>query len=133
MTLTKILGLSVLGLFISAQALASEKVKREDKLFRSVQAAQGSQFVKAQRIEMAPGVAAPVHVHPVPTFGVINQGSIAYQEEGGAEVMLKAGDTFFEPKDLKILKFNNGGDKPAVFTVFYLVEDKDSQTLHLAQ
>lgn len=121
----------MLGVSLSTQAISAEKPVREDKFFRSVEVAGNSGFVKSQRIEIPPGFAAPSHVHPVPTFGVVNQGTIAYQEEGGEETLLNEGDTFFEPQDVNILKFNNTGSDTAVFTVFYIVDKQESPTLHI--
>ncbi|PCH65755.1 MAG: hypothetical protein COC04_01050 [Gammaproteobacteria bacterium] len=123
--------LLVLGLVISVQAVSSNPLLREEKFFRNISVGEKSGFVKSQRIELSPGFSAPTHSHPVPTFGVINRGVIVYQEEGKREQVLKKGDTFFEPQNVKIIKFINNSNEVAAFTVFYIVEKRLSPTIHI--
>ena len=120
-----------IGLSISAQAISASSIIREDKFFRNVSLETTESFVKSQRIEVPTGFSAPIHSHPTPTFGVINNGMIMYQEEGGEEKILKEGDTFFEPQNVKILKFNNISNGASAFTVFYIVEKNNSPTIHI--
>lgn len=74
-----------------------------------------------QEITMAAGQGAPEHLHPCPVLGIINSGEAVFQIEGKEKVMLHEGDAFYEPKNVKILHFDNASaEKPLVFTAIYL-------------
>lgn len=74
-----------------------------------------------QEITMAAGQGAPEHLHPCPVLGIINSGEAVFQIEGQEKVVLHEGDAFYEPKNVKILHFDNASsDKPLVFTAIYL-------------
>ncbi|RXM39182.1 cupin domain-containing protein [Chryseobacterium sp. CH21] len=74
-----------------------------------------------QEITMAAGQGAPEHLHPCPVLGIINSGEAVFQIEGKEKVVLHEGDAFYEPKNVKILHFDNAStEKPLVFTAIYL-------------
>lgn len=74
-----------------------------------------------QEITMAAGQGAPEHLHPCPVLGIINSGEAVFQIQGKEKVILHEGDAFYEPKNVKILHFDNASsDKPLVFTAIYL-------------
>ncbi|SHG07657.1 cupin domain-containing protein [Chryseobacterium sp. OV279] len=74
-----------------------------------------------QEITMAAGQGAPEHLHPCPVLGIINSGEAIFQIEGKEKVVLHEGDAFYEPKNVKILHFDNASaEKPLVFTAIYL-------------
>ncbi|MGE8552557.1 MAG: cupin domain-containing protein [Chryseobacterium jejuense] len=74
-----------------------------------------------QEITMAAGQGAPKHLHPCPVLGIINSGEAVFQIEGQEKVVLHEGDAFYEPKNAKILHFDNASaEKPLVFTAIYL-------------
>ncbi|WNO11518.1 cupin domain-containing protein [Teredinibacter sp. KSP-S5-2] len=125
--------LLLLGIVFSSQVTAAEGITRENKFFREFSLTGEKAFIKSQRIEMSPGFSAPNHRHPVPTFGVVNKGVIIYKEEGSKEVILKEGDTFYEPQGVNITKFNNAGKNVAAFTVFYIVKDESTATVQLSK
>lgn len=76
---------------------------------------------KIQEITMAAGQGAPEHLHPCPVLGIINSGEAVFQIEGKEKVVLHEGDAFYEPKNVKILHFDNASaEKPLVFTAIYL-------------
>ena len=104
---------------------------RIDKFLNHINSETRYSYIKSQRIEMAPGIMAPIHSHPVPTFGVGNNGEIVFKVEGQKEILLKKGDTFFEPKGISILIFGNKGTDEAAFTVFYLLESENSKTTNI--
>lgn len=79
-----------------------------------------------QEITMAAGQGAPEHLHPCPVLGIINSGSAVFQIEGQEKVVLHEGDAFYEPKNVKILHFDNASaEKPLVFTAIYLKEGNE--------
>lgn len=74
-----------------------------------------------QEITMTAGQGAPEHLHPCPVLGIINSGEAVFQIQGKEKVILHEGDAFYEPKNVKILHFDNASsDKPLVFTAIYL-------------
>lgn len=79
-----------------------------------------------QEITMAAGQGAPKHLHPCPVLGIINSGSAVFQIEGQEKILLHEGDAFYEPKNVKILHFENpSAEKPLVFTAIYLKEGSE--------
>ncbi|MBB6370287.1 cupin domain-containing protein [Chryseobacterium shigense] len=76
-----------------------------------------------QEITLAPGLEVPKHLHPCPVLGIIRSGEAVFQIEGRQKVILHEGDAFYEPKNAKILHFDNASkEKPLVFTAMYLKE-----------
>ncbi|WP_426478851.1 cupin domain-containing protein [Chryseobacterium sp. CBSDS_008] len=64
-----------------------------------------------QEIRMSAGQGAPEHLHPCPVLGIINSGEAVFQIEGKEKVLLHEGDAFYEPKNVKILHFDNASQK----------------------
>jgi quercetin dioxygenase-like cupin family protein len=88
-------------------------------------------WVEIQEVTMGPGVRAPLHLHPCPTMGVVTEGVIAFQIEGQAVQYLKPGDAFYEPADVRVARFDNDGDEPAKFVVFYLLGKEEKDTVRI--
>ncbi len=87
-----------------------------------------TQRVEVRRISIAPGYAAGLHVHNGPVFGSIETGSAVYQIEGGPESVLTAGDTFYEPADVRIARFD--ALEPGVtFLAYYLLDAGQSAAI----
>lgn len=83
-------------------------------------------FTEIQEITMAAGQGAPEHLHPCPVLGIINSGEAVFQIEGQEKVVLHTGEAFYEPKNVKILHFDNASaEKPLVFTAIYLKEGNE--------
>jgi len=87
--------------------------------------------VEIQEVTMGPGVKAPLHLHPCPTMGVISEGAISFQIEGQPIQYLKVGDAFYEPENVRVAKFDNDGDVPAKFVAFYLLGEKEQETVRI--
>ncbi|MGH1548574.1 cupin domain-containing protein [Leifsonia poae] len=62
--------------------------------------------VEVRRIEIAPGLHPGAHWHNGPVFGVIERGSVLFAVGDGPEWVLRPGDTFFEPGDRTIARFD---------------------------
>lgn len=84
--------------------------------------------VEVRRITMPSGVAAGTHRHNGPVFGVIEQGSVAFQIDGQAEQILHVGDVFYEPADTAISRFDSRADG-AVFLGYFLLESGQGPVL----
>jgi quercetin dioxygenase-like cupin family protein len=75
-------------------------------------------------VEYPPGVSSSKHRHNANTFVYVLEGSIVMQVEGGQEVTLGPGQTFYEsPADIHSVSRNASATKPAKFLVFF-VKDK---------
>ena len=80
-------------------------------------------------VEYAPGASSTKHRHNANTFGYVLEGSIVMQVEGGKEVTLGPGQTFYEsPSDVHVVSKNASNSQPARFLVFF-VKDKDAPLL----
>ena len=89
--------------------------------------------VEIQEVAMNVGIDAPLHLHPCPTVGVVTEGQIAFEIEGEQTHHLKVGDAFYEPADVRVAKFNNDGDTPAKFVVFYLLGENEKETIRILE
>ena len=83
--------------------------------------------VEIQEVAFPAGQTAPKHLHPCPVVGYVKSGSVLFQIEGQDAVILKEGDSFFEPRNTNILHFDNASkDKPMTFIAFYLKENNEA-------
>jgi quercetin dioxygenase-like cupin family protein len=74
-------------------------------------------------VEYPPGGASDPHRHNASTFVYILEGSVVMQVEGGSEVTLAPGDTFYEsPTDVHTVARNASDVKPAKFLVMFIKE-----------
>lgn len=87
--------------------------------------------IDVQEVTMAAGQRAPRHLHPCPTVGLVTRGVITFQIEGQPAQYLKAGDAFYEPADTPVAKFDNEGDTPATFVVYYVLAPGQKDTVQV--
>ena len=74
-------------------------------------------------VEYAPGGSTDKHRHNAHTFVYVLEGSIVMQVEGGKEVTLGPGQTFYEsPTDIHSVSKNASSSQPAKFVVFMVKE-----------
>ncbi|WP_333597518.1 cupin domain-containing protein [Chryseobacterium flavum] len=109
----------------SVAMIAQQKtISRKELLKTAID--QKVKSTEIQEITMAAGQRAPEHLHPCPVVGIINSGSAVFQIEGQEKVVLNKGDAFYEPKNVKILHFDNASaEQPLVFTAIYLKEGSE--------
>ena len=80
-------------------------------------------------VEYPPGSVDPVHRHNAHAFVYVLEGSIVMQLQGGKEVTLTPGQTFYEgPDDVHLVGRNASSTKPAKFVVL-LIKDKGAPVL----
>lgn len=80
-------------------------------------------------VEYPPGGSDPVHRHDAHGFIYVLEGSVLMQVEGGNEVTLTAGQTFYEgPNDVHVVGRNASKTRAAKLLVF-LLKDKGAPTL----
>jgi quercetin dioxygenase-like cupin family protein len=70
-------------------------------------------------VEYAPGGADPIHRHNAHAFLYVLEGAVVMQVQGGQQVTLTPGQTFYEgPNDVHIVGRNASSTQPAKFLVF---------------
>ena len=80
-------------------------------------------------VEYPPGGSDPIHRHNAHGFIYVLEGSVLMRVEGGKEVTLTPGQTFYESSnDVHVVGRNASKTKAAKFLVF-LVKDKGAPTL----
>ena len=80
-------------------------------------------------VEKAPGGSDPIHRHNAQGFIYVLEGSIVMQVQGGKEVTLTPGQTFYEgPDDIHAVGRNASSTKPVKFLVV-LIKDKGAPIL----
>jgi quercetin dioxygenase-like cupin family protein len=80
-----------------------------------------------------PGGVSPPHRHDAQVFVYVLEGELRMQVQGGPEVTLKPGDTFYEsPSDVHAVSANASQTAPAKFLVF-IIKDKGSPTTRAAK
>lgn len=84
--------------------------------------------IQTRRITMQPEVAGGLHLHNGPVVGSIESGSAIYQVEGGPEIVLEAGDTFYEEEGARIARFD-AGPQGVVFLAHFPVGTHEEPTL----
>lgn len=87
--------------------------------------------VEIKKIVITQNEKADYHLHPCPVMGYVVSGTLLFQIEGQSPYLIKAGETFYEPKNQPILHFDNASDSaPLIFVAYYLLEgDEDLITL----
>ncbi|WP_067170433.1 cupin domain-containing protein [Microtetraspora niveoalba] len=103
-----------------AGAEAIPPVTRSVLLDQLLSAPQDTHRVEVRRIVIAPGHAGGLHVHNGPVFGSIETGSAVYQIEGEAASVLGPGDVFYEPKAVRIARFD-AQDEGVTFLGYFLL------------
>ena len=111
----------------------SKPVMRKELLTAIIDGCKAVAKVEIQEVTVSEGIEAPLHLHPCPTVGVIMEGKIIFEIEGQPPQYLEAGDAFYEPADVRVSKFNNSGDVPAKFVVFYLLGENDQETVRMLE
>ena len=109
----------------------NQPVMRKELLTAIIDGNKNVAKVDIQEVTMNVGIDAPLHLHPCPTMGVVTEGEISFEIEGEQTQHLIVGDVFYEPADIRVAKFNNEGDTPAKFVVFYLLSEGEKDTVRI--
>jgi quercetin dioxygenase-like cupin family protein len=90
--------------------------------------------VEIKEIVFQPSQKTGLHYHPCPVVGFVAEGTVAFQIDGSEERTLRAGDAFFEPPNVKILKFDNAsGSKGMKFIAFYLLDASENELIEMLE
>src|SRR5215813_5689463 len=125
MTFTKLI---VVLAFLATGALVVHEPKVTQVLSKDLTDIPGKEGLMLT-VEYPPGAADPVHRHYADAFVYVLEGSVVMQVQGGKEVTLTQGQTFYEGHDdIHVVGRNASTTKPARFVVF-LVKDKGAPVL----
>lgn len=84
------------------------------------------------RLDFLPGMMTPLHQHPVPVIGYVEQGAFNVQVEGQPLHRYKTGDSILEPANTRIAHFDNvSKTEPAVLIATYLAGPDDKTLITL--
>jgi len=111
----------------------TQPLMRKELLTAMIEGGKPVTRVEIQEVAMNVGIAAPLHLHPCPTLGVVTEGRIIFEIEGEQPQHLEVGDAFYEPAGVRVAKFNNDGDTTAKFVVFYLLGENEKETVHILE
>jgi len=111
----------------------TQPIMRKELLTALIDGGKHVTKVEIQEVAMNVGIDAPLHLHPCPTVGVVTEGQIAFEIEGKQTQHLKVRDAFYEPAHVRVAKFNNDGDTPAKFVVFYLLGENEKETVRILE
>jgi quercetin dioxygenase-like cupin family protein len=114
------------------QPTPDEPVTREVVLDAHFAAPKDTARVEVRRIRMLPGHPGGLHVHNTPVVGSIESGSVIYQIEGEQQRVLRAGDVFFEPQDVRIARFDALEDG-VTFLGYFLVAEGEKAELRVLE
>lgn len=122
----KIKSVTIAILILNSVAVMAQQnqISRKELLKTAID--QKIKTTEIQEITLAPGLQVPKHLHPCPVVGIIKSGEAIFQIEGQQKVILHEGEAFYEPKNVKILHFDNASaEKPLVFSAIYLKEGNE--------
>ncbi len=115
--------LLIVGLCLQSGTLMAQEAKVTPLMSEVLTDMSGKEGLMIS-VEYAPGGSSPVHRHNAHAFVYVLEGSIVMQVQGGKEVTLTPGQTFYEgPNDIHAVSRNASSGAPAKFIVV-LVKDK---------
>lgn len=112
-----------LSLLIAASALlAAQGAKVTPLLTKDLTGSPGKEGSMVI-VEYPPGGTSAPHRHNAHVFVYVLEGSVVMQVQGGKEVTLGPGETFYEsPSDIHAVSRNASQTKPAKFLVMFVKE-----------
>jgi len=117
-----------IGLYLLTRTAMAQAAQVTPLLSKDLPESPGKEVLMIT-VKKAPGGADPIHRHNVHGFIYVLEGSLVMQVEGGKEVTLTPGQTFYEsPSDVHTVGRNASSTKPVKFLVV-LVKDKGAPVL----
>jgi quercetin dioxygenase-like cupin family protein len=87
--------------------------------------------VDAVRVDYEPGGYSLEHRHPAGAYVYVIDGSVIFGIDDGEPVVLKAGDSFYEPPGaLHAVSRNASQELPASLLAFFVLGDGESPTVY---
>jgi len=114
--MTKVL----IALCLAAAAAAAQEAKVTPLMTQELAGIVGKEGTLVM-VEYAPGGSDAEHRHHAAAFVYVLEGAVVMQVQGGQEVTLGPGQTFYEsPEDVHTVSRNASTTKPAKFLVFFV-------------
>ena len=115
--------LLTVGLCLLSDTLMAQETKVTPLMSKDLTEVPGKEVVMFT-VEKVPGGSDPIHRHNAHGFIYVLEGSLVMQVEGGKEVTLTPGQTFYEgPNDIHVVGRNASTTAPVKFLVV-LVKEK---------
>jgi quercetin dioxygenase-like cupin family protein len=88
--------------------------------------------VQAIRVDYEPGgFTRGTHRHPAGAYVYVIDGSVEFAVEDGEPIVLKTGESFYEPPNaLHAVSRNASDDAPASLIAFFVLGDGERATVH---
>jgi quercetin dioxygenase-like cupin family protein len=87
--------------------------------------------VQAVRVDYLPGGFSRIHRHPAGAYVYVMDGSVMFGLGDHEPVLLKAGDSFYEPPGaVHAVSRNASHDLPASFIAFFVLGEGEDPTVH---
>ncbi len=80
------------------------------------------QEVRVLTATIQPGGKTPFHTHRYPVTVYILDGTFTLEMEGRPPTVLKAGDSYVEPPNVKMTGYNKSANEPMRVVIFYVSE-----------
>ena len=124
------------GLFVAAGALLAmtpalaQEIAKPNLLREVVQGMPKGdrQEVRVLTATIQPGGKTPFHTHRFPVMVYILEGAFTLELEGRPPAVVKAGQSFVEPPNVKMTGYNKSASEPMRVLIFY-VSDADTPFL----
>ena len=118
---------------LGATSPFAQELAKPDLLVREI--VQGmpksdKQEVRVLTATIQPGGKTPFHTHRFPVTVYILEGTFTLELEGRQPVVLKAGESFIEPPNVKMTGYNKSPNEPMRVVIFY-VSDPDTPFLDM--
>jgi quercetin dioxygenase-like cupin family protein len=125
--MSKIAKLILCLAWLSSSCLVAQEIKVTPLLSRDLTGFPGKEGTMIT-VVYPPGGSEPIHRHNAHVFVYVLEGAVVMQVRGGREMILTAGQTFYEsPSDIHVIGRNASKTKPAKFIAFF-VKDKGAPT-----
>ena len=133
-----IITISLLATLQNFSATACENCKKpvgqSVKVISSVDVAELDEKGKAMKassveVTLEPNGRGVPHRHPGAVYGYVLEGEFLFKVEGKSEAILKAGETFYEPKMILQEKGSNPSDKNTTRVLAVIVHPADATEL----
>jgi quercetin dioxygenase-like cupin family protein len=116
-------GLVVTALIVGLPSMAqAQGTARPDMILKEVVSGMPKgerQEVRVQTASFKPGDKTVFHTHRFPVTVFILEGTFTLELEGRAPVIVKAGQAFVEPPNVKMTGYNRSTTEPLRLVIFY--------------
>jgi quercetin dioxygenase-like cupin family protein len=125
-------GLLITALFIGLPSMAqAQSTARPEIILKEVVSGMPKgerQEVRVLTASLKPGDKTVFHTHRFPVTVFILEGAFTLELEGRAPVIVKAGQAFVEPPNVKLTGYNRSSTEPLRLVIFY-TSDPDTPFL----